>query len=109
MGYESSSFNVREEMGKESFLRTGRTSIVRKFDPHAVHDWWLEDTDEKEIRKRGESSNKEKMKMEKQEAEEKVGEEWEAGHRGTAIDQAQERRNGGSFHTPCRRSTSHYV
>lgn len=70
MGYEMSSFNMREEMEEGKFSADG--SYVRVFDPHAVHDRWLEDTDEKEIKKaRRIRRQKEKLEREKQEAEEK--------------------------------------
>lgn len=70
MGFELSSFNMREEMEEGKFSADG--SYVRTFDPHAVHDRWLEDTDEKEIKKaRRIHKQKEKLEREKQEAEEK--------------------------------------
>jgi len=70
MGYELSSFNMREEMEEGKFSADG--SYVRIFDPHAVHDRWLEDTDEKEMKKaRRIRKQREKQEREKQEAEEK--------------------------------------
>ena len=70
MGYEISSFNMREEMEEGKFSADG--SYVRVFDPHAVHDRWLEDTDEKEMKKaRRILKQREKLEREKQEAEEK--------------------------------------
>ena len=70
MGYELSSFNMREEMEEGKFAADG--SYVRVFDPHAVHDRWLEDTDEKEMKKaRRIRKQKEKLEREKQEAEER--------------------------------------
>ncbi|KAF9783858.1 hypothetical protein BJ322DRAFT_1067364 [Thelephora terrestris] len=70
MGYELSSFNMREEMEEGKFSADG--SYIRTFDPHAVHDRWLEDTDEKEMKKaRRVLKQREKMEREKQEAEEK--------------------------------------
>ena len=70
MGYELSSFNMREEMEEGKFSEDG--SYVRTFDPHAVHDRWLEDTDEKAMKKaKRVRKQREKMEREKQEAEEK--------------------------------------
>ena len=70
MGYELSSFNMREEMEEGKFSADG--SYVRTFDPHAVHDRWLDDTDEKAMKKaRRIHRQKEKLEREKQEAEEK--------------------------------------
>jgi CD2 antigen cytoplasmic tail-binding protein 2 len=70
MGYEVSSFNMREEMEEGKFSADG--SYVRVFDPHAVHDRWLEDTDEKAMKKaRRIHKQREKQEREKQEAEEK--------------------------------------
>ena len=70
MGYEMSSFNMREEMEEGKFSADG--SYIRTFDPHAVHDRWLEDTDEKEMKKaRRILKHREKMERERQEAEEK--------------------------------------
>ena len=70
MGYELSSFNMREEMEEGKFSADG--SYVRVFDPHAVHDRWLEDTDEKAMKKaRRVRKQREKQEREKQEAEEK--------------------------------------
>jgi CD2 antigen cytoplasmic tail-binding protein 2 len=70
MGYEISSFNMREEMEEGKFSADG--SYVRVFDPHAVHDRWLEDADEKAIRKaRRIHKQRERMERERQEAEEK--------------------------------------
>lgn len=70
MGYELSSFNMREEMEEGKFSADG--SYVRTFDPHAVHDRWLEDTDEKAMKKaRRIRKQRERLEREKQEAEEK--------------------------------------
>lgn len=49
MGFELSSFNMREEMEEGKFAADG--TYVRTFDPHAVHDRWMEGMDEKEIKK----------------------------------------------------------
>lgn len=73
MGYELSSFNMREEMEEGKFAADG--TYVRTFDPHAVHDRWLEDVDENEIKKarrihkQREKEQKEKMKAEERELE----------------------------------------
>lgn len=70
MGYEMSSFNMREEMEEGKFSADG--SYIRTFDPHAVHDRWLDDTDEKEIKKaRRIHKQREKIERERQEAEER--------------------------------------
>ena len=70
MGYEISSFNMREEMEEGKFSADG--SYIRAFDPHAVHDRWLEDADEKGIKKaRRIRKQRERMERERQEAEEK--------------------------------------
>jgi CD2 antigen cytoplasmic tail-binding protein 2 len=70
MGYEISSFNMREEMEEGKFSADG--SYIRTFDPHAVHDRWLDDTDEKEMKKaRRVRKQREKIEREKQEAEER--------------------------------------
>ncbi|KAG7447910.1 uncharacterized protein BT62DRAFT_890498 [Guyanagaster necrorhizus] len=77
MGYELSSFNMREEMEEGKFTEDG--SYVRSFDPHGVHDRWMEGVDEKEIkrarrRKRHmEKIQKERMKAEEQELEHSGG------------------------------------
>jgi len=71
MGYELSSFNMREEMEEGKFSADG--SYVRVFDPHAVHDRWLEDADERGMKKaRRVLKQREKLEREKQKAEEKV-------------------------------------
>ncbi|KLO08953.1 hypothetical protein SCHPADRAFT_834634 [Schizopora paradoxa] len=49
MGYELSSFNMREEMEEGKFTDNGM--YVRSFDPHAVHDKWMDGTDEREMKK----------------------------------------------------------
>jgi CD2 antigen cytoplasmic tail-binding protein 2 len=70
MGYEISSFNMREEMEEGKFSADG--SYIRAFDPHAVHDRWLDDTDEKGMKKaRRVRKQREKIEREKQEAEER--------------------------------------
>ena len=49
MGYELSSFNMREEMEEGKFDADG--TFLRTFDPHGVHDRWMEGVDEREIKK----------------------------------------------------------
>jgi CD2 antigen cytoplasmic tail-binding protein 2 len=48
MGYEMSSFNMREEMEEGKFAADG--TYVRSFDPHGIHDRWMEGIDEKDIK-----------------------------------------------------------
>lgn len=70
MGFELSSFNMREEMEEGKFSADGM--YVRSFDPHSVHDRWMEDVDEKEIKRARKSRrDREKLEREKIEAEEK--------------------------------------
>jgi len=77
MGFELSSFNMRDEMEEGKFTEDG--SYVRTFDPNAVHDRWMEGLDEREIkmarrRKREqEKKQKEKMLAEEKELEESGG------------------------------------
>jgi len=77
MGFELSSFNMREEMEEGKFAADG--TYVRSFDPHGVHDKWMEGVDEREMklarrRKRHqERIQKEKMKAEEKELEESGG------------------------------------
>ncbi|KAJ3753412.1 hypothetical protein EV360DRAFT_53522 [Lentinula raphanica] len=77
MGYELSSFNMREEMEEGKFTEDG--SYVRSFDPHGIHDRWMEGLDEKEIKqarkrkRQQEQIQKEKMRAEERELEESGG------------------------------------
>lgn len=77
MGYELSSFNMREEMEEGKFAADG--TYVKTFDPHAVHDRWMDGLDEKEIkiarrRKRQQDRiQREKMKAEERELEQSGG------------------------------------
>ncbi|EPS98533.1 hypothetical protein FOMPIDRAFT_1037428 [Fomitopsis schrenkii] len=69
MGFELSSFNMREEMEEGKFAEDG--TYVRTFDPHAVHDKWMEGLDEQEIKKaRRNHRQREKEQKQKQKAEE---------------------------------------
>ncbi|KAH8116798.1 hypothetical protein DFH11DRAFT_1577595 [Phellopilus nigrolimitatus] len=73
MGFELSSFNMREEMEEGKFTEDG--SFVRTFDPHAIHDRWLDDTDDREMKRARrakrvqEKAEKEKLKAEAREAQ----------------------------------------
>jgi CD2 antigen cytoplasmic tail-binding protein 2 len=77
MGFELSSFNMRDEMEEGKFTEDG--NYVRSFDPHSVHDRWMEGLDEKEIKmarrrkKQQEKEQKEKMQAEEKELEESGG------------------------------------
>jgi CD2 antigen cytoplasmic tail-binding protein 2 len=77
MGFELSSFNMREEMEEGKFTEDG--SYVRTFDPHGVHDRWMDGLDEGEIklarrRKREqERRQKERILAEEKEREESGG------------------------------------
>ena len=77
MGYELSSFNMREEMEEGKFAADG--TYVKTFDPHAVHDRWMDGVDEKEIKmarrmkRRQDRIEKEKMKAEEREFEQSGG------------------------------------
>ena len=71
MGFELSAFNMREEMEEGKFAADG--TYVRTFDPHAVHDRWMEGLDDREIKKarkshkQQERAQKEKMRAEEEE------------------------------------------
>ncbi|KAF8163377.1 hypothetical protein B0H34DRAFT_695262 [Crassisporium funariophilum] len=74
MGFELSSFNMREEMEEGKFTEDG--SYVRSFDPHGVHDKWMDGLDEREIKlARRRKREQEKKQREKMQAEEKELEE----------------------------------
>jgi CD2 antigen cytoplasmic tail-binding protein 2 len=71
MGYELSSFNMREEMEEGKFSADGM--YVRNFDPHALHDRWMDGLGEREIklaRKRKRRQEKAQMEMMRAEEEE---------------------------------------
>ncbi|KAF8503468.1 hypothetical protein F5888DRAFT_1862783 [Russula emetica] len=71
MGYEISSFNMREEMEEGKFSSDGM--YVRNFDPHSLHDRWMEGLGEREIklaRKRKRRQEKEQMVRMRAEEEE---------------------------------------
>lgn len=70
MGFELTSFNMREEMEEGKFSEDG--TYVRSFDPHAVHDKWMDGVDEREIKKaRRQHRHMERIQKEKQAAEER--------------------------------------
>lgn len=77
MGFELSSFNMRDEMEEGKFTEDG--SYVRTFDPHGVHDRWMEGLGDREIkmarrRKRHqERQQKERIAAEERELEESGG------------------------------------
>jgi CD2 antigen cytoplasmic tail-binding protein 2 len=74
MGFELSSFNMREEMEEGKFASDG--TYVRSFDPHGVHDKWMEGVDEKEMKvARKRKRHQERLQKEKMRAEEKELEE----------------------------------
>ncbi|KAJ7581265.1 hypothetical protein C8J56DRAFT_959521 [Mycena floridula] len=69
MGFELSSFNMREEMEEGKFTEDG--SYVRSFDPHGVHDRWMEGVDEREMKRaRKRKRQQERVQQEKMQAEE---------------------------------------
>ncbi|KAM6500449.1 hypothetical protein JOM56_003463 [Amanita muscaria] len=70
MGYELSSFNMREEMEEGKFTEDG--SYVRTFDPHGIHDRWMENLSEREIKlARKRKRQQERLEKQKMEAEER--------------------------------------
>ena len=79
MGYEMSSFNMREEMEEGKFSADGM--YVRNFDPHALHDRWMDGLGEREIKlarrrkRRREKALMEKMRQEERELEMRGGKE----------------------------------
>lgn len=79
MGYEMSSFNMREEMEEGKFDTDG--TYIRSHDPHAMHDRWIDaaPSDERSMKKARrakrafEKEEKEKQKKEKMEMEQLGG------------------------------------
>ncbi|KAJ7940541.1 hypothetical protein B0H13DRAFT_2245964 [Mycena leptocephala] len=77
MGYEMSSFNMRDEMEEGKFTEDG--TYVKSFDPHGVHDRWMEGLDEREIKlarrrkKQHERQQKDRIRAEEKEIEESGG------------------------------------
>ncbi|KJA27107.1 hypothetical protein HYPSUDRAFT_986995 [Hypholoma sublateritium FD-334 SS-4] len=71
MGFELSSFNMREEMEEGKFTEDG--SYVRTVDPHGMHDRWMEGLDEREIK----LARRRKREQEKKQKERILAEEEE--------------------------------
>lgn len=77
MGYELSSFNMREEMEEGKFSADG--TYIKTFDPHSVHDRWMEGVSENDIKlarrrkKQQDRVEKERMKAEERELEQSGG------------------------------------
>ncbi|KXN86906.1 LIN1-like protein [Leucoagaricus sp. SymC.cos] len=71
MGYELSSFNMREEMEEGKFTADGM--YVRTFDPHGQHDRWMDGLSEKEIK----TARKRKKQQEKIQKQKQVEEDRE--------------------------------
>ncbi|KAH8833686.1 hypothetical protein DL96DRAFT_1676062 [Flagelloscypha sp. PMI_526] len=77
MGFEMSSFNMREEMEEGKFTDDG--SYVRTVDQHAIHDRWMDGVDEREMKqarrrkKQREKEQEAKIEAEKREIEESGG------------------------------------
>jgi CD2 antigen cytoplasmic tail-binding protein 2 len=63
MGYELTSFNMKAEMEEGKFDEDG--TFHRTYDPHAVHDKWMDNIDEREMRK----ARRLKKRMEQREKE----------------------------------------
>ncbi|KAJ7271876.1 hypothetical protein B0H12DRAFT_1177403 [Mycena haematopus] len=77
MGFEISSFNMRDEMEEGKFTEDG--TYVKSFDPHGVHDRWMEGVDERAIKlarrrkRQHERQQKERMLAEEKEIEDSGG------------------------------------
>jgi CD2 antigen cytoplasmic tail-binding protein 2 len=71
MGYELSSFNMREEMEEGKFTEDG--SYIRTFDPNVVHDRWMDGISEKDIK----LARRRKRELEKKLKEKSLAEEEE--------------------------------
>lgn len=72
MGYEMSSFNMKDEMEEGKFAEDG--TFVRSFDPHQVHDRWMEGLNDDEIKKARRSRKKmEEREQERQRHDEEEG------------------------------------
>ncbi|KAG6874220.1 hypothetical protein C0995_003766 [Termitomyces sp. Mi166 len=70
MGYEMSSFNMRDEMEEGKFTEDG--NYVRTVDVHAVHDRWMDGFSEREIKQaRRRKRQHDKAQRDKIQAEEK--------------------------------------
>ena len=71
MGFELSSFNMREEMEEGKFTEDG--TYIRTFDPNVVHDRWMDGISDKEIK----LARRRKREVEKKEKEKLMAEEKE--------------------------------
>lgn len=70
MGYEISSFHMREEMEEGKFTQDG--TYVRTFDPHGQHDRWMDGLSEREIKSaRKRKKHQERIQKQKQEEEDR--------------------------------------
>lgn len=70
MGFELSSFNMREEMEEGKFDADG--TFIRTYDAHAVHDRWMEGLDERVIKRaRQQKKARERQERERQEREDR--------------------------------------
>ena len=74
MGFEITHFNMRDELEEGRVTEEG--DYIRTVDPHAMHDRWLEEMNEREIKR----ARKAKRKQEKLEAERERREDKEAGN-----------------------------
>lgn len=73
MGFEVTSFHMREELEEGRVTEEG--DYIRTVDPHAMHDRWLEETDEQGMKR----ARKAKKRQEKLQAERERQEEGESG------------------------------
>ncbi|KAG8992216.1 hypothetical protein FRB94_014665 [Tulasnella sp. JGI-2019a] len=71
MGYDVSSFNMKDEMEEGKFDEDG--TFVRSFDPHQVHDRWMDGMDEREIKKARRSQKKIREKEEERQRKDADG------------------------------------
>ncbi|KAG8884453.1 hypothetical protein FRB97_004227 [Tulasnella sp. 331] len=71
MGYNVSSFNMKDEMDEGKFDEDG--TFIRSFDPHQVHDKWMEGMDEREIKKARRSQKKIKEREEERQRKDADG------------------------------------
>ncbi|KAH6918493.1 hypothetical protein BKA70DRAFT_18402 [Coprinopsis sp. MPI-PUGE-AT-0042] len=77
MGYELSSFHMRDEMEEGKFTEDG--TYVKAYDPHATHDKWMEGFTETEIKlarrrhKEQERKQREKIELEERQLKESGG------------------------------------
>ncbi|KAF9053798.1 hypothetical protein BDZ89DRAFT_976420 [Hymenopellis radicata] len=76
MGFELSSFNMREEMEEGKFTDDG--SYVRSVDVHAQHDRWMEGVDERAIK----AARRRKRQQEKEQRDKMLAEEQEIAESG---------------------------